>query len=174
MHPGPFTHTETQVTGCRERALGSVWGLSAPWVLGRGRGRGLCVALGSHGWACSLCGLHVDSSLIRFFEQEPEVSVSGVVTAVCLGLPGRGRARRWGWRRDVGHPLPRTGSAAGRVADPVWGVLLGPGRLWGALGGICTGPRGEWKFLGRGPGDVPIPHVGRSCQGPFQGVSTPA
>lgn len=148
--------------------------VSALWVSGRGRGRGLRVAPGPHGWACSLCGLHVDGSLIRYFEQEPEVSVSGVVMAVCLGLLGRGRAHRWGWCRDLGHPSPRTGSAAGRVADPVWGALPGPGRLWGALGGICTGPRGEWKFLARGPGEVPVPHVGRSCQGHFQGVSTPA
>lgn len=125
--------------------------VSALWVSGRGRGRGLRVAPGPHGWACSLCGLHMDGSLIRFFEQEPESSVSGVVTAVCLGLLGRGRAHRWGWRRDLGHPSPRTGSAAGRVADPVWGALPGPGRLWGALGGICTGPRDEWKFLERGP-----------------------
>lgn len=47
-----------------------------------------------HGWTCSFCGLHMDGSLMRFFEQEPEVSVSGVITVICLGLPGRGRACR--------------------------------------------------------------------------------
>ena len=93
----------------------------------------------------------------------------------------------WHWE----HQGPQKGAGAGQAIGggaEIWGTLR-PGQAqpqgewwtWGrgrvscrsregfgeVWGGICTGPKGEWKLLGQEPGEVPISHVGRSCQGHF-------
>ena len=104
-----------------------------PWgVWGRGQ-RPLGVGEGALCGSGHPTGGHVLSVASTW---TAKITVSGVVAAACLGLLGRGRAGNWGWCRDLGHPSPRTGSAAGRVVDlgQGAGVLPQPGRLWGGLG----------------------------------------
>lgn len=111
-----------------ERGPWGVWGRGQhPLGVGEGLGEGAPCGSGHS------MGGHVLSVASTW---TAKISVSGVVAAACIGPPGRGTARNWGWRRDLGHPSPRTGSAAGRVVDlgQGAGVVPQPGRLWGGLG----------------------------------------
>lgn len=120
---GPFTHTETPATGCRERALGSV---------GRGQHPGCRRARGGARGSGHSMGGHVP---LWPPHGRPRSLSLGAAAAACLGPRGRAR-HALGAGADLGHPSPRTGSAAGESGGPGGRgrVSSQPGRLWGGLG----------------------------------------